>query len=98
MFFKDPFKLVPVEKIADIADKFTRNEILSSNELRGIVGFKPVQDPRADELRNSNLNREENQEFPMADDMPNTEQFQNGSGADVPGETYGQPEEVQQLL
>lgn len=64
MFFKDPFKLVPVEKIADIADKFTRNEILSSNELRGIVGFKPVDDPKADELRNANLNQQPEQEFP----------------------------------
>lgn len=64
MFFRDPFKLVPIEKIADIADKFTRNEILSSNELRGIVGFKPVEDPKADELRNSNLNQQPEQQFP----------------------------------
>jgi hypothetical protein len=53
---QSPFKLVPVSQIADIADKFTRSEILSSNELRAIVGFKPVDDPKADELRNSNLN------------------------------------------
>lgn len=73
MFFKDPFKLVPVEKIADIADKFTRNEILSSNELRGIVGFKPVQDERADELRNANLNRQMDQEYAVAgDEKPST--------------------------
>jgi hypothetical protein len=56
MYFKDPFKLVPVSQLADIADKFTRNEILSSNEMRSIVGFKPSIDPRADELRNKNLN------------------------------------------
>lgn len=56
-FFRDPFKLVPVEKIADIADKFTRNEILSSNEIRAIVGYKPVDDPAANELRNKNLNQ-----------------------------------------
>lgn len=68
MFFKDPFKLVPVEKIADIADKFTRNEILSSNELRGIVGFKPVQDEKADELRNANLNRQAGQEYATSGD------------------------------
>lgn len=55
-FMQTPFKLVPVSQIADIADKFTRSEILSSNELRAIVGFKPVDDPKADELRNSNLN------------------------------------------
>ena len=57
LFFRDPFKLVPVEKLADVADKFTRNEILSSNELRGIVGRKPSDDPRADMLVNSNLNQ-----------------------------------------
>ena len=56
-FFQDPFKLVPISSIADIADKFTRNEILSSNEIRAIVGFKPVDDARADELRNKNLNQ-----------------------------------------
>lgn len=56
-FFRDPFSLVPVQNIADIADKFTRNEILSSNEVRAIVGYKPVDDPRADELRNKNLNQ-----------------------------------------
>lgn len=59
MFFSDPFKLVPVEKLADIADKFTRNEILSSNELRQIVGRKPSSDPKADQLVNSNLNQPE---------------------------------------
>ena len=58
-FFKDPFKLVPVGKIADIADKFTRNEILTSNELRQIIGFKPSRDPKADQLRNSNLNHQD---------------------------------------
>lgn len=56
MFFRDPFKLVPVSNIADIADKFTRNEIMSSNEIRQIVGMRPSDDPRADELRNKNLN------------------------------------------
>ncbi len=56
MFFRDAFKLVPVEKLAEIADKFTRNEILSSNEMRAVVGYKPSKDPKADELRNSNLN------------------------------------------
>jgi hypothetical protein len=56
-FFRDPFKLVPVNQIADMADKFTRNEILSSNEFRAIIGFKPINDVRADELRNKNLNQ-----------------------------------------
>ena len=57
MFFRDPFELVPVSQIADIADKFTRNEILSSNEMRSIIGYRPIDDPRADELRNKNLNQ-----------------------------------------
>lgn len=56
-FFKDPFKLVPVSNIAEIADKFTRNEILTSNEIRSIIGFRPSDDPKANELRNSNLNQ-----------------------------------------
>ena len=56
MFFRDPFKLIPVEKIAEIADKFTRNEIMTSNEMRAVVGRKPSDDPRADMLLNSNLN------------------------------------------
>lgn len=60
MFFRDPFRLVPVEQIAEIADKFTRNEVLSPNEIRAIIGRKPVDDARADELRNRNLNQNEN--------------------------------------
>ena len=59
MALRDPFKLVPVSQIADIADKFTRNEVLSSNELRQIIGRKPSNDPKADELRNKNLNQAE---------------------------------------
>ena len=55
LFFRDPFKLVPVNDIAEIADKFTRNEILTSNEIRQIIGIKPSEDPKADELRNSNI-------------------------------------------
>lgn len=57
MMFREPFKLVPVANLADIADKFTRNEILSSNEVRSLIGFKPVDDSRADELRNKNINQ-----------------------------------------
>lgn len=56
-FFRDAFKLVPVNNLAEIADKFTRNEILSSNEIRAIIGMKPSDDPNADELRNKNLNQ-----------------------------------------
>lgn len=55
MAFRDPFKLVPINNIAEIADKFTRNEILTSNEVRQIIGFKPSSDPKADKLINSNI-------------------------------------------
>ena len=58
LFFMDPFKLVPISQIAEIADKFTRNEIMSPNEIRPIVGLKPVNNPEADELRNRNLNKQ----------------------------------------
>lgn len=61
MAFRNAFKLVPVSSLADIADKFTRNEILSSNEVRSIIGYKPSDDPRADELRNKNLNAQNDQ-------------------------------------
>lgn len=56
-YFREPFKLVPVDNLAEIADKFTRNEILTSNEVRQIIGIKPSDDPKADELRNKNLNQ-----------------------------------------
>lgn len=57
LFFRDPFKLVPVSDLAEISDKLTRNEIASSNEIRQIIGWKPSSDPKADELRNKNLNQ-----------------------------------------
>lgn len=57
MAFRDPFKLVPINNIAEIADKFTRNEILTSNEIRQIIGFKPSSDPKADQLVNSNISQ-----------------------------------------
>ncbi len=60
-FFRDPFKLVPINNMAEIADKFTRNEILTSNEIRQIIGMKPSNDPKADQLVNSNLNHPENE-------------------------------------
>lgn len=59
LYFRNPFKLVPVTALAEIADKFTRNEIVSSNEFRHVIGYKPSKDPRADELRNKNLSRSE---------------------------------------
>ena len=61
LYIRDPFKLVPVSNVADIADKFTRNEILSPNEIRSIIGRKPISDERANELRNRNLNASDDQ-------------------------------------
>lgn len=77
VFSHDPFKLTPINNIAQIADTFTRNEILSPNELRAIIGFKPVDNEQADELRNRNINQN-------SDSMP----FPNANE-----EEYGQPEE-----
>ena len=57
LFFRDPFKLVPVSDVANMADTFTRNEIMKSNEIRQVIGMKPSSDPNADELRNKNLNQ-----------------------------------------
>ena len=72
-FFRDPLKLVPVNEIAEIADKFTRNEIMTSNEIRQVVGMKPSDDPRADELRNKNLSEpsgsdQQSEEAPITTD------------------------------
>lgn len=72
-FFRDPFKLVPVNEIAEIADKFTRNEIMTSNEIRQVVGMKPSDDPRADKLRNKNLSEpsgsdQQSEEAPITTD------------------------------
>lgn len=73
IFITDPFELVPVANIAEIADKFTRNEVLSSNEIRSTIGFKPSDDPKADELRNSNMPQPESpqtQAVPMVEPAP----------------------------
>lgn len=74
MFYRDPFKLVPVNELAEIADKFTRNEIMSTNEFRQTIGMKPSKDPRADELRNKNLSE------PASD---KTEPVKNDSSSDA---------------
>lgn len=66
MYLRNVFRLVPVEQMAEIADKFTRNEILSPNEIRAIIGYKPVDDERADELRNRNLNQNEGNSNPVS--------------------------------
>lgn len=71
-YFRDPFKLVPISQLAEIADKFTRNEVLTSNEIRSIVGFKPSKDKGADKLQNSNM--------PSSDRGPNPQQQNNPDG------------------
>lgn len=81
-YFRNPFKLVPVNDLAEIADKFTRNEIMTSNEIRQIVGMKPSKDPKADELRNSNLNHpDEKQQLTksVAEVPEKEEEDQNGA-------------------
>ena len=77
LFFRDPFKLVPVSEIAEIADKMTRNEIMTSNEIRQKIGMTPSKDPNADKLRNSNLSapKEESTE----QNISKEDKVQNGS-------------------
>ena len=82
-YFKDPFKLVPVSQIAEIADKMTRNEIMTSNEIRQIIGMKPSLDPEADELRNKNLNKSNEQMMMDPYENPMTEELANqGEGGE----------------
>ena len=76
MYFRDPFKLTPVVDLAEIADKFTRNEIMTSNEIRQIVGMKPATDPSADELRNKNLHQS-NEEVGSKKAIESPEEIQN---------------------
>jgi hypothetical protein len=70
-YFMNPFTLVPVSDLAEIADKFTRNAILSSNEMRSVIGYKPSMDPHADELANKNLNSNPIQQSDGNDDPNN---------------------------
>lgn len=82
-FYKDPFKLVPVSKMAEIADRFTRNEILSPNEIRSIIGYMPDDDPKSDELRNRNIRQ--------------PEQIGAGGYGNVPPEEYSEESEPMDL-
>lgn len=77
LMFKDPFKLVPVGEIAEMADKFTRNEIMTSNEFRQIVGMKPADDPRADELLNKNISQPGGGTEPEASNIQEEESYSN---------------------
>lgn len=82
MYFRDPFKLVPMEQIAEIADKFTRNEVLSANEIRQGIGFKPSKDPKADQLVNSNMPQAAGPEPPV-DPEPVMEEEDPEEGEDL---------------
>ena len=84
MYFKDPFKNTPVDKIAELTDKFTRNEVASSNEMRSVIGWRPVDDPRADELRNKNLNAEAGYNPIMSNGAESTEE--SSSSSNLPGD------------
>lgn len=84
VFFRDPFKLVPTSDLAELADKFTRNEIMTSNEIRQIVGMKPSDDPSADELRNKNLSQSNQDIMQTTEEIPLEE-----------GEEVVQQEEIQ---
>jgi hypothetical protein len=81
-FFRDPFRLVPVNDLAEIADKFTRNEILTSNEIRQLIGMKPSSDPKADQLVNSNISQPAEEQPPPEPATDNTKEeggeIQNG--------------------
>ena len=83
MFFRDPFKLIPITEIAEITDKLTRNEVLTSNEIRAKIGFEPSDDPKADELRNSNI--------ADSKEMPNYEEY-----VDPSLEGYVEPNQTQE--
>lgn len=85
-YFSDPFKLVPVNTIADIADKFTRNEILSSNEVRDIIGRKPSKDPKADQLLNKNITQPtENKNQPVEGVLPTTDENGDATQEQIEG-------------
>lgn len=86
MFFTEPFRMTPVSQLADVADKFTRNEILTSNEVRQYIGIKPSSDPKADELRNSNLNHPDengNQQIDPPKEEDTKPNLKKGENADV---------------
>ena len=79
MSFRDPFRLAPISDVAEIADKFTRNEIMTSNEIRQIVGMKPSDDPKADQLVNSNISQPDQEPAPEQNPSKVKEEIQNGA-------------------
>lgn len=89
MYFRDPFKFVPTSTLAEIADKFVRNEIATSNEFRGAIGLKPSKDPKADQLRNSNMPQKDTEVNPALVDTNLERNRQNGSRLQRVGEQVG---------
>lgn len=98
-FARDPFKLVPISQLAEIADKFTRNEILSSNEVRGIIGYKPSEDPKSDQLVNSNMPQTDAQgQTPAVDPGPDVD-AQNAEQDAIIDDMFGNIEaEISKVL
>lgn len=106
MFFKEPFKLVPVSQIAEIADKFTRNQIMSANEMRQVIGMKPVADPIADQLRNANISASPDQHFASVENQqdstgesydPDAGQNQNGYNVSSDSDNYQRVAEIMSM-
>ena len=89
-FFRDPFKLVPITELADLSNSLSRNEVVTSNELRAVLGFKPSEDPRANQLINSNINTADNGEMGYAQYPMDYSQFTD--------QQYGQMEDIDQQL
>lgn len=96
MAFRDPFKLVPIDNIAEIADKFTRNEILTSNEIRQIIGFKPSSDPKADMLVNSNISQSNEETAEINKQRAEVDSGENDSNEEPGGSLADMP--ISQLM
>lgn len=88
-FFRDPFRLVPVADISEIADKFTRNEIMTSNEIRQVIGMKPSDDPKADELRNKNLSEAAGKTLNLPEKDTAKEEMEHLAHHGVKGQKWG---------
>ncbi|MCI9428089.1 MAG: phage portal protein [Eubacterium sp.] len=88
-FFRDPFRLVPVADISEIADKFTRNEIMTSNEIRQVIGMKPSDDPKADELRNKNLSESAGKPIDKLEEKTIEEDVEHLAHHGVEGQKWG---------
>lgn len=95
-FFRDPFKLVPVDQMAEIADKFTRNEIMTSNEIRQVVGMKPSKDPRADELRNKNLSAPSSENEPTEENLSDPDETVSEPDNQISKQNRKSKEEIKQ--